>query len=205
MQGLHWFAPQLHMWWQAPVVTRLQRLSSTSFVTLPAAAAHRTTLVQILVARERQSHSATAMRTTVFRESMAHRLRTVTMHARATIPHEPARGSSESPSASFASRQQRVGATDLERSIVTRVLRHHRRLEEQVAPFARVLLRRSTPAASESAPSAAPAFRPQPLDQNAGWSTAPAPQGLNIADITDQVVRQLDSRLIATRERFGHV
>ncbi len=208
MQRPHWFAPQVHVSWQALIVAMLQRLRSTFFVSLASGAAHRMTLLQTLVTREHQSHSTRALRTTVFRQSMADRLRTVTMHTTAATPLRgvATRDVSRSPLESFAASRQTVGITDVERSIVARVLRHHRRLEEQVAPSTRVLLHRSAPPASESAPMvAAPSPRPQPLGQNTGWSAAPSLQGLNITDITDQVVRQLDSRLIAARERFGHV
>ncbi len=202
----YWFAPQVHVSWQAPVAATLHRRSSTLVLTLSAAPAHRATLLQTVVAREHQSHSVTALRTTVFRQLMADRLRTLTMHTTAAMPlaSVPTRDRSVSPSESFAERQPNVVSTEAERSIVTRILRHHRRLEEQAAPSPRVLLQRAAPLVSESAPMVA-VPPPRPPGQNTGWPAVQPLQGLNVADITDQVVRQLDSRLIAARERFGHV
>lgn len=80
------------------------------------------------------------------------------------------------------------------------------RVEEQLGLTRTVLLRRSLPIAEQqlvetATPSQMHAQRPRAL------STAEAvpPQPFSIQRITDEVVRQLDNRLIAARERFGKV
>jgi hypothetical protein len=200
----HWFAPQIHVSWHPSVVTTLQRVASTS-VAFTSAPAHRFTLFQALVAREYQSHRTTSVRTTVCRHSMVDRLQTVTMQTTAMtlVPGMPAMWISRSTSHPVVEEQKRVGA---ERSVVTRVLREHGRLEEPMAPAGRVLLQRGSPAVGESPfGGTAPPPPPRPGVQHGGWSAVTPGQGLNISQITDEVVRQLDSRLIAARERFGNV
>ncbi len=81
------------------------------------------------------------------------------------------------------------------------------RVEEQLVPQSAVLLRRfPSPAAEPPAmhTSIAPETRAV-RGQSTTWPALQAPQGLNINQITDEVVRQLDSRLIASRERMGKV
>jgi hypothetical protein len=91
-------------------------------------------------------------------------------------------------------------------SLVKRVLRQNRRIEEQVAPSQTVLLRRSAPPAREAHfLEAPPAPQARPTGMNTAWTAMPIQPGLNINQITDEVVRQLDSRLVAARERFGKI
>jgi len=85
-------------------------------------------------------------------------------------------------------------------------LRHNRRVEEQAVPSERVPLQRPGPQVSEPPlGAAARQTQTQPAGHAGGWSAVAPLPGLNITHITDEVVRQLDSRLIAARERFGHV
>ncbi|MGY3036616.1 hypothetical protein ACVIIV_005786 [Bradyrhizobium sp. USDA 4354] len=205
IQHTHWLAQQVHLSWQAPVVAPLSSLPSRYFVTLPSAPAHHTTRLTVL-AREHQTQCTTVLRTAAFRQSMAERLRLVATHVTAFVPVLATKAIVRSPSQSFAGTPKSVSAPDVERSVVTRLLRHNRRVEKRVVPSERVLLQRPSPPVSESPfVTAASPSPPQATGHNSGWSAVPPLQGLNITHITDEVVRQLDSRLIAARERLGHV
>ncbi|WP_456747081.1 hypothetical protein [Bradyrhizobium sp. USDA 4354] len=174
-------------------------------MTLPSAPAHHTTRLTVL-AREHQTQCTTVLRTAAFRQSMAERLRLVATHVTAFVPVLATKAIVRSPSQSFAGTPKSVSAPDVERSVVTRLLRHNRRVEKRVVPSERVLLQRPSPPVSESPfVTAASPSPPQATGHNSGWSAVPPLQGLNITHITDEVVRQLDSRLIAARERLGHV
>jgi hypothetical protein len=87
-----------------------------------------------------------------------------------------------------------------------RILKQGCRVEEQIVHAATVLLRRSIPAASERS-----WMEEQPIPvrpaQNGyqTWTTPVTAQTLNFQQITDEVVKQLDRRLIASRERFGKI
>jgi len=207
IQHTHWFAQQVQMSWQAAVAATLPRLRSTYFVTLPAAPAHHTTRLTEL-ARGYQSHCTTVLRTAAFRRSLAERLRLVTTHTAAPtiVQGSAANAIMRSPAGSLVVGQKSMRATDVEPFVVTRVLRHNRRVEEQAVPSERVLLQWPGPQVSEPPlGAAARQTQTQPAGHAGGWSAVAPLPGLNLTHITDEVVRQLDSRLIAARERFGHV
>ncbi len=206
----HWFAPQIHVAWQTSVATPWERRDRPLLLPIgPAMCSERTTLLQTLLARDYQSQSTTLLRTSFLRHSMQSHLREVTRHTLATTVIEraaaPRAMSLLQGDASTATR--RAGTADPELlPLVKRVLRQNRRIEEQVVPSQTVLLPSSAPRIREPhfmEASVLPQARPTGV--SAAWAATPAPQSFNINQITDEVVRQLDSRLVATRERFGRI
>jgi hypothetical protein len=199
----HWFAPHVQVAWHASIAVSRPRHASTSvtFITPPMA---RFTVTQPLTVRERSSHQTTE-RWNVVRHAIVDRLQMLTRHTMAMLlmpdgARERTRAASE-PAVEYPAHRE------TERAIVTDRLLRHRRLEEQVTPAARVLRQQSLSVLSETpfAAAAAPPAPPRASYQDAGLSAAAPVPGFNITQITDQVVRQLDSRLIAARERFGNV
>jgi hypothetical protein len=109
--------------------------------------------------------------------------------------------------ASFANE---AGAVPL---LVERLTRQISRIEKQIVPVRTVLLQRliapsqvrhwaergAAEHANHPASWAASTFR---VDEPRARQTVPA---FNFQQITDEVVRQLDSRLVASRERFGKI
>ena len=90
--------------------------------------------------------------------------------------------------------------------LAKRLLRQNYRIEEQVAPFQTVLVRHSSPAVREEHfMDASVPVQTRSAGVTAAWVGTPVPQGFNTSQITDEVVRQLDSRLLASRERFGKI
>jgi hypothetical protein len=91
------------------------------------------------------------------------------------------------------------------RALVERIVRQSQRLEERVAEPAAVVMRRAP--AVEMAPAMPTNQRPF-ITTAAGQSwrqdTSPPP-AIDLERITDQVVRQLDRRVVALRERLGKV
>jgi hypothetical protein len=207
MQRVYTLAPQVHLSWHTTVSGALQRSSPTSVVVPASAPAHRLTLRETRLTRELPSHSTTAFTNLISRNVIAERLQAVAMHTVATTllrivpPPESSRTESE-----LSDRRLRSVPGDAVESLVTRVGRHYRRFEEPMVRAERVLLQRpAAPVSEAGAPISVPTPQRRPPAQNVAWSGAAGPQELDIAQITDRVVRQLDSRLIAARERFGHV
>lgn len=86
-------------------------------------------------------------------------------------------------------------------------LQRHSRIEEAWTPPSTVLLRRSPMQTQETQFIEAPAmsFPARPQAVNSQWTIPAVQPGININQITDEVVRKLDSRLIAARERYGKI
>jgi hypothetical protein len=97
------------------------------------------------------------------------------------------------------------------RELPERVTRKHRRVEARpYAPAAReiAIVPAAHPAAIPAIPApAAPRDGPRAAPAGGGQGGRATPQGpeINVARITDEVLRQLDRRLLAARERMGRI
>lgn len=90
-------------------------------------------------------------------------------------------------------------------TLVERLMRQSQRVEERAAEAATVVMRR--PPVVDRAPAMTgnqQTFVTTVAGQSWQQHTAPPP-GINIEQITDRVVRQLDRRVVAARERLGKV
>ncbi len=212
MLRCHWFAPKIHLAWHTSIATATAWEGRGRTLLLPPGPvmfSERATLLQFLLTREYQRQATTPLSAGVIRNSMHTQLREVTRHTLATMVVERAAAPSAMSllqgDASTVTRM--AGTADPELlPLVKRVLRQNRRIEEQVAPSQTVLLPSSAPRIRE--PHFMEAGVPpqaRPTGVSAAWAATPAPQSFNINQITDEVVRQLDSRLVATRERFGRI
>jgi hypothetical protein len=168
------------------------------------------TMLHTVLARDHYRQHATLLNTVLFLQSTQrhwhqeiHRsLATVIMKgstARAAV--------SGLPTGAAATTQKRADASETPWSLATRVLRQNQRIEEIVSGRPQtVLLRPAGSPLRERAFMDSPAV-PQ-MRTSAPSLEWPSPEprpGVNISHITDEVVRQLDSRLVAARERFGKI
>lgn len=90
-------------------------------------------------------------------------------------------------------------------TLVERIVRQSRRVEERITEAATVVMRR--PPVVDQAPATTAnqqTFVATPIGPSWQQYAGPSP-GINIEHITDQVMRQLDRRVIAARERLGKV
>jgi hypothetical protein len=97
-------------------------------------------------------------------------------------------------------------------SLIERIARRSQRVEElgaRAATPTQTLMVTRRPAAvtiAAAVEQAATEFRAEPVVHTAQWgSNAAPPATINLEQITDQVMRQLDRRVIAARERMGRV
>jgi hypothetical protein len=90
------------------------------------------------------------------------------------------------------------------RTLIDRIARLSRRLEERVAQATTLVMRRQP--AIEIAPATTPTQQTFETAVGRPWqqNTASAAT-IGISQITDEVVRQLDRRVVATRERLGRI
>jgi hypothetical protein len=210
MHRSQWFASQIQVSWQTSTAVTRHGRDRTLFLPLTPATAERTTLLQTRLTRESRWQSTTLLRTNFFRHSLQNQLREVTRHTLATTVVNPAaalRAASQLALGTSTASRKWSGAGDLELlPVARRVLRQNRRIEERTAPPQAMLLRRSAapPPEPDFIESDVPA-QARPRGVTAASAPTPVPHGFNITQITDEVVRQLDSRLVAARERFGKI
>ncbi len=209
MRHFQQFAPQIQVAWQTSMAASWQGHGRILNMPLPPAPSERTTLLRALLSREYHTQSTTFLRTGFLRHSTQSLERIETRHSPATIVIQPAEASSSRSlsDAGAVAAIRRTSTGDAEPlPLVKRVLLQNRRIEEPVAPSRTVLLRRSHPPAPEAHFfESAPPQQMRPVNTNTAWAPNPIQSGFNINQITDEVVRQLDSRLIAARERFGKI
>jgi hypothetical protein len=168
------------------------------------------TMLRTVLARDHYRQSATLLNTRVLLQSTQRYWHQETRHSLATVimRGNTARATmSGSPTGAAAPTQKRADASEAPWSLATRVLRQNQRIEEHVSGRPQTVLLRHV-----GSPLREPAFMDGPALPQMRTSAAslewPSPEprpGVNIGHITDEVVRQLDSRLVAARERFGKI
>lgn len=167
------------------------------------------TMLHTVLARDHYRQS-TLLNTVLFHQSTQRYRLQETRHSLATVimRGSTARAAmSGLPTGAAAPTQKRADAREIPWSLATRVLRQNQRIEELVSGHPQtVLLRHAGPPLRERAFMDSPAA-PQMRTSAASleWPSLEPRPGVNISHITDEVVRQLDSRLVAARERFGKI
>jgi hypothetical protein len=204
-----YFAPQMRVAWETSMATIFQGRDRTIFQTAVPRLANRGVL-QAVSAREYLRQSTMLLSAGFIRNSLQHQLQEVTRHASASVlgmrPMAPSATAPDRLGATMAV-QRRAVAEDLRNvSLVTRLRQQNRRIEEPARPARTVLLNRSSPVVRESSFVGAGALQQvRSTGAHGAWAAAPAALGFNISQITDEVVRRLDNRLVAARERFGKI
>jgi hypothetical protein len=201
----HWFAPQFHVSWQTMTAVTWPGSDRKRMLPLAAIAPERRVLLR---AREFHSQSTTFLRTGFLRQSTHNHTLEVSRHTSSTIMllSAAARDAMARLTVDDSFVRSRSNAEPELLSLATRVLRQSRRIEEQVTPVHTILVRRF-PSSSHEAPftDSAPPLQVRTPVGNSPWAVPPPQPGFNINQITDEVVRKLDSRLVAARERFGKI
>lgn len=204
-----WFSPQVQLCLQTSLQATWQGRDRIHVPpAAPAVLAH-TTFLRTVVEREYRSQSGTLWRTNSLRWSTQN-FRETTRHSLTTVMAGHTQSAAMPRFSTVASTAMRRWSIerDLEQSaIVRRVLHQTQRIEEPILSRPEtVLLRRAAllvPGRTFSEASAPPQVRPASM--NAPWQGTTAQPQFSIHQITDEVVRQLDSRLVAARERFGKI
>jgi hypothetical protein len=209
MSFIQRFAPLIQLGWQTSTATTVHGQNRTLVVPLPPLPQERTTLLQTLLSREHSSQSTIFQRTGFHRYSTQFRVQEAARHMLTRMMMEPARSqgakSLSHTDAADGARGSRVEETE-QLPLAKRVLLQHRRLDVQVAPPQTVLRRRSIPPAREAQfHESVPLSQVRPASMNSAWTPFPTQSRFTINQITDEVVRQLDGRLVAARERFGKI
>ena len=205
-----WSVPQLQFTWQTSVNAIWQGRERIHVpCPTPSIDAH-TTLLQTVLAHEYRNQTTTLVRTGSLRQLTKNYLREATRHTLVRVISEHAAAALTMPQCTLVASTNRKwsGAWDLEQSLVVkRVLRQNQRIEEHVTARPQtVLLRRAAPVVQESGSVETPVVpQARRASTNAAWSASAPQSGFNISQITDAVVRQLDNRLVAARERFGKI
>jgi hypothetical protein len=211
MSRSHWFAPQTQVAWQTSITAAWMGRDRTLLLQ-PASVmfAERSTLLNTPLARVDQRQFTTLLNAWFIGTATQSHLRETTRHTLATMTVAGTGGevaTGRFPAGVSSRMRGAEGAGELEMPLVAkRVLRQNRRIEEQAAFSQIVLLQRSVPVVSEQSfvqPSVTPPVRPAAV--STVRNPNPVSQSFNINQITDEVVRQLDSRLVAARERFGKI
>jgi hypothetical protein len=164
---------------------------------------------QTIVPREVHHQFTTALRSDFLCHTSRSFLREIERHTRSTTLMERMTAARTmtwyvpSPSSAIGKRN------DAEPEVMNLAgrLQRHSRIEEAWTPPRTVLLRRSPMQTQETQFIEAPAmsFPARPQAVNSQWTIPAVQTGININQITDEVVRKLDSRLIAARERYGKI
>ncbi len=204
------FAPQTHVSWRASMAFTYNAAERSAY-TLPASPApERTTALQILPVVMRESQSSTTLfRADTLRQWTERLVREVKQHTIATTVVERSAPSGVLKLVPVDSAPTTRTMRGEPLSLVQRVLLKNVRIEEQLEPAQKVLvhgsasIKQNRPVMEETAQ-----FQSNAPTASAQWgNSGSTPQfgAFNISQITDQVVRQLDSRLVAARERFGKI
>ena len=165
---------------------------------------------QAIVPQEVHRQFTTLLRSDFLRHMSSNFLREIERHTKTTTLIERIATRSVIRHLAALSSSGVLKRDDKESAVSTlaeRLRRQGQRTEEQWMPTRTVLLRRTLPPIQETQfIEAAPAsFMPRPSTMNSPWSMPATQTGININQVTDEVVRKLDSRLIAARERFGKI
>jgi len=168
------------------------------------------TMLHTVLARDHYRQSATLLNTSFLLQSTQRYWHQETRHNLATVimrGNSARAAMSGLPTRAAAPSQKRADASEAPWSLATRVLRQNQRIEELVSGCPQTILLRHA-----GSPLREPAFidghaLPQMRTSAASleWPSSEPRLGVNISHITDEVVRQLDSRLVAARERFGKI
>jgi len=168
-------------------------------------------VLQTLLAREHRCQTTTVLNANSLRQLTQNYWSDTTRHTLATVISDRTTAALTMPRLTLVAsmaRRKSTGTSDMEHlPVVKRVFHQNQRIEEYVMPRPQtLLLRRSAPPTGESAVFEAPVLaQSRPAGMKASWSATMPQPGFNINQITDEVVRRLDSRLVAARERFGKI
>lgn len=109
-------------------------------------------------------------------------------------------------------RLRRETSESVTERVIHRMARHALRVEEAPPGMPAMMVHRPAPASIRTehlaAPESEPGAHPPPVletTHEAPWARAAAAPAMSIDYLTDQVIRQIDSRMIAMRERMGRI
>jgi hypothetical protein len=203
------FAPQVQFAWHTSVnATWNQHEPFRGMPPGPATSGHASTLHTVL-GRDHYRQSATLLNTSFLLHSTQRYWHGETRHSLATVIMRGATERAAMPGLPMGGaivRQKRADASDAPWPLGRRVLRQNQRIEEHVSGHPQAVLVRHAAPLREPPFIEGPAL-PQTRTVGASreWPSPEPRPGVNISHITDEVVRQLDSRLVAARERFGKI
>jgi hypothetical protein len=210
--GRSWFrrsTPQVHFSWQISLPADSQVNNRSIFVSSAATPAEHRTRVETLALRELRRQS-TILRAEFVRQTTANFAREICNRSTSTILMDGAipRVAASQLALGYppAPRIRSSRPEPESAALVKRVLQQSRRIEEQVTPVRTVLVRRGTVSSQlEQFADSAPLPQGRPTRASPSWAVTTPQPAFNINHITDEVVRKLDSRLVAARERFGKI
>ena len=210
--GRSWFrrsSPQVHFSWQISLPAHWRVNNRSVFVSSAAVAREYRTRIEMLAVQELHRQS-TILRTDFFQHTTGNLVREICNRSTSMMLIDRAipRATASQLALGYPSAAgiRNSGLEPESAALVKRVLQQGRRIEEQVTPVRTVLVRRGIVSSQlEQFADSAPLPQSRPTAASPSWA-ATTPQPLfNINQITDEVVRKLDSRLVAARERFGKI